>query len=441
MTHEFRISDGRSLSTSAGVLQDDGTLWSQGCTLGSYVKGGEAFTLDKEKIDNFIRVFLTGSRQKIPVDYDHGVTDNDPVAVQQRAMGKVPKAGDVLEMEGVYSADDFTGELKSAAEKLCAEANPPRELDDSRNLGLWIRWRPTPRALQGIQAREYSELSVCFVDDLLDNKTGEGQGPALLAVALTNLPFLADMLPVAASQRHGGSPAAPGTGDDSTMKTLLTSLAAVIGGSPRATEDEAVADVTKLGTELKTLRDNVAARDQARTELSASLSLITTELGVSDAKTALDRIRSLTAENKRFADAAAAEKKTRIDGEVTTTMKKYEKVLTPALRDEFYGPQLRAELEAGVEIAKAKTIVALDALKPHGIVGRIAGADNDSEGLGGDQDAVLDRKARALVSSDPELKAIADKDWSKAYDLACDRVAKEINYVSSQMDRARTGTA
>jgi hypothetical protein len=50
-----------------------------------------------------------------------------------RAQGMVPKAGDVVELRGVFAADQFTGDLKTAAEKLSSQAGRP--LDDPRNLG------------------------------------------------------------------------------------------------------------------------------------------------------------------------------------------------------------------------------------------------------------------------------------------------------------------
>jgi hypothetical protein len=141
-------------------------------------------------------VFTNGYPKKVPVDYEHASTTDDPEVRKLRAQGLVPKAGDVVELRGVFSSEDFTGDLKSAAEKLSAQAQRP--LDDPRNLGLWMRWKPTSRALNAIKAGEYTELSIAFDEDLPRNTDGAGQGPGLWAVALLNTPFLDDMLPVAA---------------------------------------------------------------------------------------------------------------------------------------------------------------------------------------------------------------------------------------------------
>lgn len=424
----FEVFNPTSLSVDDGVLQADGTIWSHACTLGTRTKG-TVFCIDQATVENFVRVFNTGYPQKVPVDYDHALVSEDPEVIRARAMGKVPKAGDVKEMVGVFTVDDFEGSLREAAEKLCAKAG--RSLDDPRNFGLWMRWEPTPKALQSIQAREYTELSITFNMDYPNNVDAEGQGPAILAVALTNFPFLDDMLPVAAT-RHGGSPAAPGN-EEYSMKNLLASLA-LVAGAPVQTEEEAVAKVTTLGTELKSLRDGVAQRDRNFAEVSSNLTALTTELGVTDPKKAVAKVRELTIENKRFQDEAAAQKKARIDSEVATEMKKHEKKVTPSLRDTFYGPALRAELESGIELAKSKTVIALNALSANGVTERASGGDDGSTEESAD--VQLDKRARALMASDPELKALAEKDWGKAYDSATDRVAKEMNYRSTQMERA-----
>jgi hypothetical protein len=390
------IFDAISLGADPALVQPDGTLWSHAATLGCRVKD-TAFCIDRACVENFIRVFTSGSPQKVPVDYDHGSTTDDPEIRRARAMGKVPKAGDVLEMRGMFGAADFTGALKTTAEKLAKDAG--RTIDDARNLGLWIRWRPTAKALQAIQAREYTELSIAWDDDWPNNTTGEGQGPAILAVALLNLPFLDDMLPVAAS-RHGGSPAAPGNGEDrmTTKLTLLSATAALLGIAV-TDEEQAATELTKLQPEIGRLRTfgiDVGA-----------------EIGETDPAKAVAKVKELKASNLKFEAEAKAAKKAQVDASIEATLKKYEKRLTVPLKAMFV-TQLRAELEKGTKLEDTDTIKALESMTELGIVGQIAGGDLG--GANADDDVKIDAKARELMESNPILKAMVAKgEDHKAY--------------------------
>lgn len=408
------LASAMSLSASDGVLQADGTIWSHAATLGMRTKGTQ-FTIDRKTVENFIRVFTTGYPQKVPVDYDHALTTNDPEVRRARAMGKVPKAGDVLEMQGVFSVTDFTGALKTAAEKLAANAG--RALDDPRNLGLWIRWHPTAKALAAIQAREYSELSITFDDDWPDNVEGKGQGPTILAVALTNLPFLDDMLPVAAN-RHGHLPAAPATPsseDHMTQRQInLVSAVAALCAKPVTDEEQAVTELTAITPEITGLRS-------FRVEIANAI-------GETDPAKAIAAVKQLKAENVRLAAEAETAKKARIDGEIEATFKKYESRITPALRH-LMAPQLRAELEKGVELAKTETVKALESMKELKITGQESGGDLG--GANADDDVKLDAKARELMGSNPRIKSLAAKDEHEAYKEALVLAQRELRLVTA----------
>lgn len=406
---------GMSLTAADGILLEDGSLWSHAATLGERVKGTK-FTIDRSCVENFCRVFSTGYPQKVPVDYEHGSTTDDPEIRRARAMGKVPKAGDVVEMKGVFGVADFAGSLRTTAEKLTAAVARP--LEDPRNFGLWIRWRPTDKALQSIKAREYTELSIAFDDNWPHNSTGEGQGPAILAVALLNLPFLDDMLPVAAS-RHGGSPAAPGQEGDTRMEprtmTLLAVTAAIVG--------KAVTDEAQATTELTALHPEITGLRSLRAELL-------TATGETDPAKALAKVKELKAANARLEQEAKTATTTKIDGLVDATFKKYEKRITPALRN-LMAPQLRAELEKGVEVDKTETVKALESMKELGITEQVAGGDLG--GANANDDVKLDAKARELMTSNPRLKALAEKDHHEAYKEALIHAERELGLNRPQL--------
>jgi hypothetical protein len=411
-----------SLSTDSVIL-GDGTLWSHAATLGTRTKDDE-FTIDEGTVQNFVRVFATGYPQKVPVDYEHASTSMDPEVRRLRAKGEVPKAGDVKELRAVLSATDFAGDLKTAAEKLCQQAG--RQLDDPRNLGLWMRWKPTAKALQRIQAGEMTELSITFDENWPDNVKGEGQGPTILAVALTNLPFLDDMLPVAASRTaspsdHGRSPAAPGAREERMTKiTMLAALTALVA-KPVESEEQGVTELSTLGTELQGLRQYA--------------SVVQAELGERDPVKAATQIRELKAAKQKAESEAAAARTAKLTTDVESALKKYESRLTGPLK-ELMGAQLRTELEAGAELAKTKTLAALESMPELGLFGRASGGDVGGD-ASADMDTRLDQVARGLLESDPQLKALSQKEWGAAYDQACDRAAKQIGYKSRQMELAR----
>lgn len=399
---------GMSLSAGDGLVLADGSLWSHAATLGTRTKGTE-FTIDQGVVQNFIKNFTSGYPQKIPVDYEHGSTTSDPEIRKLRAQGKVPKAGDVLELRGVFAPGDFTGDLKTAAEKLSTQAG--RELTDPRNLGLWMRWKPTAQALGSIKAGEYTELSIAFDDDVPNNTDGAGQGPGLIAVALLNLPFLDDMLPVAASRHDDRDPADPGTTpkERETMKITMLSAVAAMLAKPVATEEDAI-------TELAALTPQVTSMREYRNVVAA-------ELEETDPVKAVAKIRELKSAVATATAAAAEQKKVAIKTVVETTMTKHEKKLTVPLK-ELMAANLATELEAGVKLEDTKTVKALETLKEFGQFTQSAGGDIG--GANADDDVKLDARARELQESDPAIKALTMRDPHEGYKAALFKADREL---------------
>jgi hypothetical protein len=406
-----RVRFGRSLTVSGeSLVLADGTLWSHAATLGTRFKGTE-FTIDQPCVENFVKVFTTGYPQKIPVDYDHGSTTPDPDIKKLRVQGQVPKAGDVLELRGVFSATEFTGDLKAAAEKLSVQAGRP--LDDPRNLGLWMRWKPTARALQAIKAGEYTELSIAFDDDLPHNVDGSGQGPGLWAVALLNTPFLDDMLPVAAS-RSEPPPARPASPERSSMKLTALSVAAALLGRAITSEDEALQELNNLGPHLKELGIMREYRDIVGAEFN----------GEKDPAKVVTSIRALRNELKTAQDAAAEQKKLGVKAAVDATIKSYEKAIgTVALRA-MLTRELTRELEAGTELEKTETMKTLKELAPDRKFAQSAGPDIG--GAATDDDEKLHARAKEILATDPELKALSATNYGEAYKRATSRAYQEF---------------
>jgi hypothetical protein len=401
------------------IVLADGSLWSHIATFGTRTKDGE-FTIDEETVQNFVKVFTSGYPQKVPVDYEHASTDGDPDIKRARAQGDVVKAGEVKELRGVYATADFTGDLKATAEKLCERVG--RQLDDDRNLGLWMRWEPTPKAMERIRAKELTETSITFVDDYPDAKTGKGQGPAILAVALTMMPFLDDMLPVAASRgaprrqdpAAGTSAAADAREAEMTKITMLAAVGALVA-KPVADEDAAVTELTRLQPELVQLR-----------AASTTLTELGTEVGETDPAKVLTKVKELKASNAAFKQEAETQRKARIAADVEATMKKYESRLTVPMRT-LMAKQLSVELEAGTKLEEAETAKALESLPDAGIAGQSAAGDIGGSNAAGD-DQKLDAKAKELLSTDEDLKALnARQGFAAAFPEALNRARKQLS--------------
>lgn len=414
--------------TPDGIIAADGSIWSHACTIGQYTRDDETYNLDSAAITNFVRVFNSGYPSKVPVDYEHASTSMDPEVRRLRATGDVPKAGDVLELKAVTSAADFTDDLKAAAEKLTAKAG--RALDDPRNLGLWMRWKPTAKALAKIQAGELTELSITWVDDWTDNRTGQGQGPAILAVALTLLPFLDMMAPLAASRggrraydpTGGESPVTDAREEQMTRTPIMLAAVAALAAKPVTNEEEAITELTALQPDVSRFR---------------KLSAIVAQHfgGETDPEKIGVKITELTSAVATFKADAEKSKKEKLDADVATGLKDHEDRIIPAVKHVFEA-SLRAELQSGTALKDTPTYKAMSTMPKHGITGQSSVADERGEqgGIpgGSSPEAQLDRVAKELLETDDEIKALRAKDPVAAMDKAYDKAAEKLKYKSPQ---------
>jgi phage I-like protein len=410
MTEGDKVLLAADLYFDAPVLAD-GTMWSHAATLGTRYKNG-FFTIDKPTIENIIRVFRTGFPQKVCVDYEHSSENADA----QNSGQPIPAAGQVKEFKGVYSAQDFTGELKAAAQKIAAKVGRP--LDDPKNFGLWMRWKPTARALQMVTQREYTDLSIVLYANFPDNETGEGQGPTVTSVALVNAPFLDDMLPVAASRdNNGGNGADPPNRTTSMPVPQMLQRAAALFGRAFTNEDEVVSAAEERITSLS--RDNTAMKPKA-----TFADAVVAELGESDPVKAVTSIKAL----KATADTARREKedstKKANESQRDAILLKHEKRLTPAQKD-YFGVQLMAELSAGKKPGETATEKVIESLPENKALGRKSAADGGKDAPT-DRDARIALRANELLESNPVFKKMAEKDDYAAYKRALRMASSEI---------------
>lgn len=391
-------------------LLADGSLWSHAATMGTRLKGSH-FTIDKAVIENCIHVFRTGYPQKICVDYEHSSVNGATETGQP-----VPAAGQVMELKGVYSTADFTGDLKAAAEKVAAKVG--RSLEDARNLGLWMRWRPTARALQMVTQREYTELSIVLYHDMPHNVTGEGQGPAIGSIALVNAPFLDDMLPVAASRDIDGGEGADSPHRNRSMPNPnVLQRAAAFFGKAFSTEEEVQAaaegEITTLRRENESLKPHKAFSDA-----------VAAEVGETDPTKAATKVRELKATALAAQKAKEEETKKANESARDAILFKHEKRLNPAQK-EYFGVQLMGEFAAGKKPGETATEKVIESLPENQALGRKSAADGGKDAPT-DRDARIQLRANELMESDPAIKRQAEKDDYGAFKRALARASSEI---------------
>ena len=116
------------------------------------------FTVDQATMDGIIANF---EAERIPLDYNHGSLSEDPE--------KSKSAGWVHALKVIPDGDEV-------------------------NLMATVKF--TEQARGYIENDEFKYISPEFTFNFVDPQTGESGGPKLMAVALTNRPFLPGMLPV-----------------------------------------------------------------------------------------------------------------------------------------------------------------------------------------------------------------------------------------------------
>lgn len=403
-----------SQSAGTGVLLPNGTVWSHAAQLGRFQYRGEWVDLTPETVANFVRVFREGYPSKVPIDYEHDSADTS-------TPGPRAKGGTVCEMRAVLTREDVTPEIQAVIDAHRAWAEAAGVNDTASPFGLWIRWQPVARALSMLKEREYTEMSIEWADDVLNPYTGAMQGPAVFAVALTNRPFLNEMIRVAASRDQAATPSASGN-PEVKMHTFFNRLAALLG-KPVATEDEAADEVTRT---LSAARSENATLSQQVIALKAHETTVTTlarELGT-DAAGLAAKVRELSAA-KQASDAAAEQARADARAEqVRTFTATYEKKFVSVPMRERAVARFTANLEAGQQPGSTDAEADLAELPDSGHGSQTSAADGGANAPT-DRDSRIALKANELMESDAEVKALAASGRPNARHAAYIRAAEK----------------
>jgi phage I-like protein len=141
-----------------------------------------------------------------------------------------------------------------------------------RSDGLYLQVDWTPAARAKLQAKEYRYFSPEFVDEWTHPKTQQVHKDVLCGGALTNRPFLKDILPINLSEvfEHAGDPMDPSKGkikldDAGAVKEFATSL----GLKEDASNEEIVA-AFKAKLEVNNVSITSEDKDKEKPELEPS---------------------------------------------------------------------------------------------------------------------------------------------------------------------------
>jgi hypothetical protein len=386
----------------------DGTVWSHAAVLGEFDHPGFGhFTIDEKKLREFVTNFETGYPSKVPVDYDHGTTNG--IADGSNI---VRKAGDIVEMKAVLSETDMTPEIKAVVDKYNARREELKVKSVKPNpFGLWVRWLPNPRGLATVNGREYTEMSISFVDQLED-KNGKTQGATILAVALTNSPFLDDMIPIAAS-RPGGSAAGSAKGDEHVSTNRLLLALSVLAGKSIETDDDAVNELTSLRSRMGEVNSLTDFRTRIAAEFAGETSPDKIVAAVKELRTKVTTAETKEKDALKKGALARAE----------TIVKAHESKLIVPER-EHYKTELAKELETGVDEKESTIVKLLEAKTGLKLLNTQSSAVDTGKGI--DEDTAIAAKAEELKLNDPEVKALMASDPNRGTLRALSKAAEQV---------------
>jgi phage I-like protein len=221
-----------------------------------------------------------------------------------------------------------------------------RAAEDRGEKGLWVRVDFTGPAYQALKAGEYRYFSAEFANEWMHPKTKMKHKDVMFGGALTNRPFIKDIMPINLSDIVVSKPPKTGGSMDPKLKAGLIKLyklsetatdeevqAAVEGGAPPVEEtDEAKAarlKAEKDAVDEQARKDAEEAARKTTEEMTASLS----ELAKTD-----PTVRLLLAEreagNRRLDELSLAHKLSEATVKLNAMNETGKFAIPPAIRDE-----------------------------------------------------------------------------------------------------------
>lgn len=204
-----------------------------------------------------------------------------------------------------------------------------------------IEW--TARAKGFIDAKELLYLSPEFWTEFTNRDTGKKQGPTLIGFALTNVPFLKELPPLAAAEQSTQADPPADTGAKRMDKKLICALLGLA---------EDVADTAVLA-KLKELAEAGQKLTLSETKVAELVALKETAAKLTERVAALEKDKAtLLSENATF---LADKKKTEVTAFFDDLVR--EGKLTPASRASFEKLALQHGLESVVSLKELPVAV------------------------------------------------------------------------------------
>ncbi len=230
-----------------------------------------------------------------------------------------------------------------------------------RSNGLWLFVDWTKKAYELIKDKAYRYFSPEFTDEWKHPKTGETHKNVLFGGAITNRPFLKDILPInlseimAESQPVSAPPAPPAQKKNEPPKEggLVDpkKLREILGLSEDASDEMVTAKLTELA---KPRQPTYASLEDVSTPEPDEMARLLKSLSDVDGNPALKALTELVeAQRKQLGQYAMAAKRDRVETQLAELDRGKTFAVPPAVKDRLRDILLRSPDQLGQEVYEA----------------------------------------------------------------------------------------
>ena len=203
---------------------------------GAWRGAEKEFSIELDDLEEIRANFARKPTGEINVDYEHASE------VPFGTGGPVLSAGRIVKLDEPEPFAD--GEIGRSGDRVNNSPDHPtsRSSDHPVRYILWGWYKPTERARELIQLREYRYISPAIRWGAKDKVTGRAQGTTLTSVALVNKPFLEEMPAIGGGVQPADGPVGRSANAYSATRPLPTGPPAQTGTCPPACFAETVGE-------------------------------------------------------------------------------------------------------------------------------------------------------------------------------------------------------
>ncbi len=215
---------------------------------------------------------------------------------------------------------------------------------DARPDGLWVLVEWTDAAASALRAKEYRYFSPEFADEWEHPKTKQKFQDVMFGGALTNRPFLKDILPINLSEVFN---AEKGTNSMDPLKEI----AKLLGLSEDVPAEDVIKKLQEHIGQTKTLSDEMASLKQKLTEPKSPAEDHLKKLAETDASVKL-LLEEREANAKRLAALEMANKLSEVNLKLSEIDRDAKFVIPPAIKDQVRDLAISSPKETGEIVMK-----------------------------------------------------------------------------------------